>query len=240
MMKRTGRIARESGGFETAYHHETHARHLIRLGAGDAELLRRDDIPETENLAEGKQLERRPLVADLAADLDVRGTTSETLRLWVGLENGDELVLVLLRLRPIHADDDEVEVHLLDAILRLRFVWHGVDVHRAARELVDVVAFLEILDGVHELGVAFDFLALPKLSGGFPKDLIQSVEVHTLSPFLLRFGNVLLPRFPRGRGYRFSTIPIPLKIAYFICPVKPKQKTSISAVLRPKSYEFND
>ena len=34
VMKQTELIARELGGFETTYHHEAHARHLVCLGPG--------------------------------------------------------------------------------------------------------------------------------------------------------------------------------------------------------------
>ena len=186
LIRRTRRVDRGLGGPKAAHHHEATAGHLRCFGSGEAQLLRRDGIPKAENFPESEQLERRALVADLATNFDVRGTTSETLRLRVGLEDGDELVLDLLRLGLVHSHNDEVEVHFLDAVLRLRLVRHGVDVDRATGELVDVIALLEVLDGIHELGVAFDFLTFPKLNGGLSKDLVQPVEVHTLSPFVFR------------------------------------------------------
>src|SRR3989344_7606653 len=104
LIRRTRRVDRGLGGPKAAHHHEATASHLRRFGSGEAQLLRRDDIPEAENLAESEQLERCTLVADLATDFDVRWTASETFRLWVGLEDGDKLVLVLLRLGLVHAD----------------------------------------------------------------------------------------------------------------------------------------
>ncbi|KKT60624.1 MAG: hypothetical protein UW55_C0048G0002 [Candidatus Giovannonibacteria bacterium GW2011_GWA2_44_26] len=231
MIQRTGRIDRESGGFETAYHHEAHASHLIRLGPGNTEFRRRDDVPEAENFPEGEQLERRTLVADLAADFDVGRTARQTLRLGIGLEDGDEFVLVRLRLDLVHADGDEMAIHLLDAVLYFRLVRHRIDVHRATGELADVVALLEVLDGIDEFRVTFDLLALPKLDGGLSNDLVQPVEVHTLSPFVW-FG-MCDPADIAGllRYYKDSIL---LAIS------QAQTKIGISASFCLKSYEFND
>ena len=59
---------------------------------------------------------------------------------------------------------------------------------------------------------------------------------HIRAPFKVRFSTALLPQ----RLSVFQDSDNVMNIAYYELEVKPKQKISISAVLCPKSYEFND
>ncbi len=170
----------------------------VGCGAGHAQDdLRRQYLPESERLSQGEQAERRTLITENAADLDVVqffGELPSRLSPALGRplsEERHDLGSVRFRLRLVHADHDEVAVHLLDAfVLDLPDVGHAVDVDAATWEIFDPVAGFE---GGGERGCSFDHLALAELSGGFAENLTQAFGVHWA---LLKWSGIRARKIP--------------------------------------------
>lgn len=75
----------------------------------------------------------------------------------------------------VHADHEEVAVHLLDVVRCFAGMKYLVDVGAATREIVEGNV---CLDGGDECWCSFDHLALAELGGGGSENFMQLLCVH--------------------------------------------------------------